>query len=382
LLSAFTTRRDDNAFAVLVCRHGPMVLRVCRRVLSHEEDAEDAFQATFLVLARKAAAWRNKSTLAGFLHGIAYRADLRTKQAVARRGKYEGRAPTRATVNPADEISWREVRSLVDLEIAGLPEEYRTVVVLCCLENLSQAEAARRLGLKERTLSSRLETARRRLGQRLARRGVDLAVVLAVAAWAAPSASAVPAALMASTIKAGIATAAGEGMSSVVSATVAELVERATTAMIASKIRLATVVLLAVTMLAGAGAWTCITRATSHPNGLPAASASPALASPAHQFEAPQQQPGGVLTVTGRVLDPDGRPVGKARLFVPHPRKNGASLLQDAIGTTDAQGRFRVSFRPSNDDSPNILLAHAPGFGVDWIELKEGERQTDVRSSR
>jgi RNA polymerase sigma factor (sigma-70 family) len=378
LLRAFTTRRDDNAFAVLVRRHGPMVLRVCRRVLGHEQDAEDAFQATFLVLARKAAALRNKMALAGFLHGTAYRAALKAKLSAARRGKHEGRAPARASVNPAEEISWREVRELLDEEIARLPEKYRTVFVLCCLENLSQAEAARRLSIKERTLSSQLEVARRRLGKRLARLGVELTAVLAVAAWATPPASAVPAALMTRTIQAGLATATGEGPAGIVSSAVAELVQNATSGMMVSKTKMATV-LLAAMLLAGAGAWTCITLAPYHPSPLHAAkTVTASFTTPIQQAETPQKPAADGITVNGRVLDPDGKPVKQANLFLSHLMKDGASPRLKLVGTTDDQGRFRISFRSPDKDVPNYLLAHAAGFGVDWVRQSEGERQAEV----
>src|SRR5579884_1270084 len=182
LLHAFAARREDSAFAVLVRRHGPMVLHVCRRVLGHEQDAEDAFQATFLVLARSAASLRKKSSLASFLHGTAYRLAMSAKRTAARRRKYESSlgalTQPRSPVEPAEELSWREVRALLDEEIARLPEKYRSVFVLCILENLSRAEAAQRLGLTERTELSRLFKARKRLGQRLARRGVELTAVL------------------------------------------------------------------------------------------------------------------------------------------------------------------------------------------------------------
>src|SRR5581483_2522225 len=214
LLHAFTSRRDDNAFAVLVRRHGPMVLHACRRVLGNEQDAEDAFQATFLVLARNVSSLRIKKTLAGFLHGTAYRTAMKARQSAARRRKHEGQAPSRQTVDPADELSWLEVRMLLDEEIARLPEIYRSVFVLCYLENLSQAEAGRHLGLRERTVSRRLAAARKRLAQRLAHRGVELTAVLAATTLAATAVSAAPSMLVATTVQAGLSIVAGEGLPS------------------------------------------------------------------------------------------------------------------------------------------------------------------------
>jgi RNA polymerase sigma factor (sigma-70 family) len=234
LLFAFTRHQDESAFAALVSRYGPMVLNVCRRVLGHEQDAEDAFQAVFLVLARRAAALRDKTALASFLHGTAYRLALSAKRAAVRRRKHEGLlgALTQPR-SPADESSWREVRTLLDEEISHLPEKYRTPFVLCCLENISQAEAASRLGLKQGTLSSRLTTARKRLARRLARRGVELTAVLS--ACAAQTASALPAVLLAKTVD-----AVTKG---IVSASVAVLAKGAMAAL-GSKAKIATVVLL------------------------------------------------------------------------------------------------------------------------------------------
>src|SRR5262249_89245 len=177
--------------------------------------AEDAFQAAFLVLACNAQALRKNSALASFLHGVAYRTALKAKQSAARRRKYEGQAPRRPQPDPSDELSWREVRALLDEEIARLPEACRGVFILVCLENLTQAETARRLGVKERTVSSRLAEARKRLQRRLARRGVELTAVLAAAALATFSASALPAALTAETVEAALSTAGGAQLTAV-----------------------------------------------------------------------------------------------------------------------------------------------------------------------
>ncbi len=255
LLHAFTSRRDERAFAALMHRHGPMVLRVCRRVLGHEQDAEDAFQATFLVLAQSAVALRNKTTLASFLHGTAYRTAMKAKQTAARRRKYERQTPVRASTDPAEELSWREAQALLDEEIDRLPETYRSVFVLCHLEGLSREETAQRLGLKEGTVSSRLTTARKRLTQQLTRRGVELAAVLAAMGLTAPSASALPVELMATTIKAALAMAAGEKLAGLVSTSVAQLVKSATAAMAVSKAKTAMVLLLTGSLLDGVGVW-------------------------------------------------------------------------------------------------------------------------------
>jgi RNA polymerase sigma factor (sigma-70 family) len=185
LLHAFVSRSDEASFAALVRRYGALVLNVCRHVLGHEQDAEDAFQATFLVLARKAASLRDAGSLASFLHGIAYRLSLRAKRDAALRRKHERQAPM-PTPQGTDELVWREVQALVEEEIERLPRKYRTPFILCYLQGLSRAEAAGELGIKEGTVWSRLSWARRRLQERLSRRGVALSAALATLALSDP----------------------------------------------------------------------------------------------------------------------------------------------------------------------------------------------------
>src|SRR4051794_22619294 len=162
-----------------------MVLRVCRRVLGHAQDAEDACQATFLVLARKAATVGRAEALASWLHGVAVRTALRAKRDAGRRRAREQHAPTGTGPDPAEALAWRDVQTLLEAEIRRLPERYRAPFVLCHLEGRSRAETAAELGLSENTVSSRLARARARLQARLGRRGVHLSAVLAAAALSA-----------------------------------------------------------------------------------------------------------------------------------------------------------------------------------------------------
>src|SRR5262245_28793721 len=220
LLASFLNAQNESAFEALVRRHGPMVLAVCRRVVRSHHDAEDAFQATFLVLVRKAASITRRELLANWLYGVAYRAALEVKAARRRREEQVSEMPEPEVVDEAD--AWGEIRPLLDEELNRLPEAHRVPIVLCDLEGMTRREAARALGIPDGTLSGRLAAARRSLAERLARRGVALSsAALATALSQSAVPAVVPASLAVSTSKAAAAVAAGGALTSAVSAQVA-----------------------------------------------------------------------------------------------------------------------------------------------------------------
>jgi RNA polymerase sigma factor (sigma-70 family) len=236
LLDALVTRRDEAAFEMLLRRHGPMVLAVCRRVLRHAHDAEDAFQATFLVLLRKAPTIRKREVLGSWLYGVAYRIALKARAMKARRHFQERQAatrPRRQGVEPSMEL---------DEELSALPEKYRVPVVLCELEGRSRKEVARQFDIPEGTLSSRLAAARKMLAQRLSRHGWTFAEVKLASA-------ALPALLLASTVQATALVLAGRAAADVVSAKVIALTEGVGKAMFMNKLRTLTVALMLVGVL-------------------------------------------------------------------------------------------------------------------------------------
>ena len=169
LLHRFVQQGDQSAFAALVQRHGPLVLGVCRSVLRHEQDAEDAFQATFLTLARSAASIRRPAALACWLHSVAARVACKARTAATRRRLRESRAVERAHADEFGEVSWRELRGIFHEELGRLPEKLRAPLLLCYWEGKMQDEAAVLLGCPLGTLKERLGRARQLLRRSLLR---------------------------------------------------------------------------------------------------------------------------------------------------------------------------------------------------------------------
>jgi C-terminal peptidase prc len=178
LLERFTSGRDEHAFEALLERHGPMILGVCRRLLHREQDAEDAFQATFFVLVHRAASIRKQDSMGAWLYAVAYRIATKLRKQALRRQTLCSTVRQVCSTDPLDELTGRELCTVVDEEINGLADIYRAPLVLCYLEGKTRDEAALQLGWSLGTLKRRLEHARRRLRDRLTRRGLAPSLAL------------------------------------------------------------------------------------------------------------------------------------------------------------------------------------------------------------
>ncbi len=256
LLERYVAGRDQAAFELLVWRHGGMVWRTCRRLLHGREDAEDAFQATFLALVRRAAAIGKREAVAAWLHKVAFRVAGRARAEAARRGQCERQSALAATrgngapngVHAVDDaVLSAECRQVLDDEVNRLPAKLRAPIILCYLEGLTNDAAARQLGCPKGTVLSRLARARQRLRDRLARRGLVLSAG-ALTALAQAAASAAPVPLILATLRASIVVAAGNA--GVVSAHVATLTEGVLKTMFLSKLKIMTTIVLGIALVA------------------------------------------------------------------------------------------------------------------------------------
>lgn len=250
LLEAFLERRDEAAFEALLRRHGPMVWGVCRRVVGNQHDAEDAFQATFVVFVRKAASLRARELLAGWLYGVAFRTASKARVMSNKRRAKEKQA-ARLPAQDAPERLSEELLARLDEELNRLPEAYRLAVVLCELQGKTRKEAAGLLGLPEGTLSWRLARARKLLAQRLSPLGTMLPAGAIVSAVAPDGTAGVPAALLRATVGLGIKVLSGQALAAeTVSAGTHVLIDGVLKTMFLNKLKLVCGVALA--LIAGA----------------------------------------------------------------------------------------------------------------------------------
>jgi RNA polymerase sigma factor (sigma-70 family) len=249
LLRRFVEVHDEIAFGMLVKRHSSMVLSVCQRVLSHTQDAEDACQATFLVLAQKAASIRKTASLSSWLHGVAFRAASNLRAERSRRRAREAAARSPAKTENAG-LSWQEVQAILDEELLQLPESLRAPLLLCLLEGKTRDEAAQELGWNVTTLRGRLERGRKRLQSRLVQRGLTLSgALLGVLVFEKTAAAAMSPAALNSTVQAALLVAAGQPTTGVISSQVAVLTKGVLQAMFVTKMKLVSVIVLAVSIL-------------------------------------------------------------------------------------------------------------------------------------
>ena len=323
LLGRFAATRDEAAFAALVRRHGPMVWAVCRQSVPNRADAEDAFQAVFLALAKSAGAVRKPEHLAGWLHGAAVRVAAKAKRSFLRRKMYEQRTAKAESDSPVSAAAWDDMLAAVHTEVANLPPSLRAVFVLCDLEGVEPADAAARLGLKANTLSGQLARARQRLLAALSKRGIGAGLA------AVGTASVVPQAL------------ANQAAGVIGVTPTASVIELATevTAMSVSKLKLlAAGLLVAVGLtLSGVGLWSKAEAQAPPPGGLPGAGGGiPGGGAPPGGLGGPgipPPRPGGAGPGGPGTGAPDGGGMGGMMGGTPSPRAAFEYLFVAKPGT-------------------------------------------------
>ncbi|HJZ93359.1 MAG TPA: sigma-70 family RNA polymerase sigma factor [Gemmataceae bacterium] len=354
LLRRFADGGDQDAFAALVRRHTGLVLGVCRRALANDQDAEDACQATFLILARKAGSGRWQSSIANWLFMTARRVAHDLRRTAKRRAKREGRAAVPESVPPVDRMTGRELLAVLDEELDHLPSIYREPLLLYYQADLSREEIAARLGLSAATVKIRLERGRKKLGDALTRRGVAMSAGL-LTLLATSRAGASPPRL----VDAIRALTAGE-----IPPAVAALARGVAVKGLTYRIVMSLAAAVAVTVV-GIGLGTLKSTAGQPPErpGATAPDKGPAAK--------PAPDASKTVTFSGRVLDPSGKPQSGAKLVL----LGWIGETKD-LGTTGSDGRFKVQV-PA-DLRPLDLVARADGVGIDFVELRRADPKEEI----
>jgi RNA polymerase sigma factor (sigma-70 family) len=373
LLERFLAGGEEDAFAALVRRHGPMVLGVCRRVLRDRHAAEDAFQATFLVLLRRARFLDRRGSVASWLYTVAYHVALRARAEAARRQRLLRPVAQPPAGEPA--AGWNDLQPILDEELERLPETYRAVVVLCYLEGKTNAEAARLLGWPVGTVKGRLARARELLRARLTRRGITLAGGLFGVALGGPATAALSASLVQMTLRTALPGAALTATRGAPSTAAVALAEGALRTMFTTKPRAVAALLFLVGLVAlGVGASThpaqAQRQAATQLKARPAGEAMPK--GPAAQLPLALGKKGAVkdeeLALAGRVLGADGKALPGANVAVLgwRPGRAGEKPRVLAQARTDRDGKFALKVRPPSPAYALVALATATGHALGW----------------
>jgi RNA polymerase sigma factor (sigma-70 family) len=372
LLHRFARENDQGAFETLVNRHTAMVLGVCRRALPTVQDAEDACQATFLVLANRAKDGRWQESVANWLYTTARKVAHNARVAAERRAKREARAAVPEAAEPVDRMTGRELLAALDDALDGLPPHYREPLVLCYLEGLTRDEAAARLGVPLATLHTRIDRARKRLHAALTKAGCALGVGLLALAVTSPVGASPP-----RLVESILATASGPPPGAV-----AELAKGVAVNGAFNKAVLGLLIVGVVALGVGLGSLAPGVAGQS-PGKAAAQEKAPPKETPTKP--AADDEPTGTATYAGTVVGPDGKPVGGAKVYALYYTPK--VLLIPERGTTDKDGRFRFSVekkefdrsasrRPWDEVMP-VAVADGYGFGVPDFEKGKPLSQTE-----
>jgi RNA polymerase sigma factor (sigma-70 family) len=400
LLAQFAGQGNETAFRALMDRYGPMVLRVCKRVLGNDHDAEDAYQATFLVLASKAGSQRWQESVAAWLHGVAVRVAREARRAAQRRRLHEHQAVEKKTADPLADLSLRETCGLLEEELARLPEKYRTPLIQCELMARRQDEVARELGCSVRALKHRLEYGKDLLRKWMAARGVTLTgILLSLMLSPGSEAAAFPPNLLANSLRAVLLFVSGRETTAASSAAT-HLAGLALKGMLVAQVRTRVIGVLIALVLAGGGlgAWQILAHKSDSANALadpPPANEAPVArdAAPVGDMEVAQPETaapinGPTVLVRGNVLDAAGHalPSAEVTALIRRPFRPGEHGLRDEVvarGRADEQGSFRLLV-PAQlptwfPERQVVLVAKAPGHAphTTLVRLAE-QRATEV----
>jgi RNA polymerase sigma factor (sigma-70 family) len=392
LLAAYELGHSQAAFTELMRRHGPMVLRTCRRILGHGADAEDAFQATFILLSTKAGQLRKEvKSLGGWLHHVACQTALNVLRGAVRRGEHERQASvmTRSHRDPSVEATWNEIRPILDTELDALPDDARRLLIACYLEEKTYREVEEEFGLPRSSVARHLERARGLLAKRLARRGITVsATLLAALLGEAANGAGVPAILLVHTMDA--ARAFTEQAAGRMSANVTQLVESGLAKLAKGSTYLKLWSVLGGLLLLVGGTAGLTVALVARPAAEPVARGTPPSGQPRPPRPAvPRAAPllddplHPMLPVAGRVLDAGGKPVPFAAVtaLVRRSFRPGEHGLRDEVvaqGKADKQGAFclRVPahFPTWFPERQVVLVAESPGRAPRTTIVRLAER--------